>query len=73
MSAEAFIATPAIVPGLFVVVDIHRSGVELAGHRLGLAYDQDFVGTVTLGRLKIPARWRRRFQLDRYVNIEGKP
>jgi len=40
------------------------------GHRLGLAYDQDFLGTLTLGRLKLPAHLRRRWQVARYCNIE---
>jgi len=43
---------------------------ENQGHRLGLAYDQDFLGTLTFGRVKIPASWRRRLQVDRYCNIE---
>lgn len=38
--------------------------------RYGVAYDQDFLGTVTVGALKLPSSWRRRFQLDRYLNIE---
>ncbi|HEX2780608.1 MAG TPA: sterol desaturase family protein, partial [Gemmatimonadaceae bacterium] len=46
---------------------------RLAEHqnkRYGVAYDQDFLGTITAGRVKLPASWRRRFQLDRYLNIE---
>lgn len=38
--------------------------------RYGLAYDQDFLGAVTAGAVKLPRSWRRRFQLDRYLNIE---
>lgn len=38
--------------------------------RFGLAYDQDFLGAVTAGAVKLPASWRRRFQLDRWLNIE---
>ena len=38
--------------------------------RYGLAYDQDFLGAVTAGAVKIPRAWRRRFQLDRWLNIE---
>lgn len=36
---------------------------------LGLAYDQDFLGVVTFGRLRLPPAWRARFQLDRYCNL----
>jgi sterol desaturase/sphingolipid hydroxylase (fatty acid hydroxylase superfamily) len=46
---------------------------RLAEHqnkRYGLAYDQDFLGAVTAGALKLPPSWRKRFQLDRYLNIE---
>jgi sterol desaturase/sphingolipid hydroxylase (fatty acid hydroxylase superfamily) len=39
------------------------------GHRLGLSYDQDFLGTLTLGLLKLPRRWRRRWQVSRYCNL----
>jgi sterol desaturase/sphingolipid hydroxylase (fatty acid hydroxylase superfamily) len=48
-------------------LDPRRS--ENQGHRTGLAYDQDFIGTLTAGALRIPARWHRRIQLDRYVNV----
>ena len=40
------------------------------GHRLGLPYDQDFLGTLTLGRWKLPERWRRRLQVARYCNLD---
>ncbi|MFT5429714.1 MAG: sterol desaturase/sphingolipid hydroxylase (fatty acid hydroxylase superfamily) [Myxococcota bacterium] len=46
------------------------------GRELGLTYDQDFLGTLTLGRLKLPASWRKRFQVDRYCRLdepEDKP
>jgi len=41
----------------------------------GLAYDQDFLGTITLGKFKLPPAWRRRFQLARFCNLveEGRP
>lgn len=42
---------------------------ENQGHRTGLAYEQDFIGTLTAGALRIPSRWHRRIQLDRYVNL----
>lgn len=42
------------------------------GHALGLAYDQDFLGAITLGKLKLPETWRRRFQIERYCNIDKR-
>lgn len=39
------------------------------GHACGLSYDQDFLGTITLGQLKLPLAWRRRFQVERFCNI----
>ena len=41
------------------------------GHALGLAYDQDFLGTLTLGRVKLPGSIRRRFHVDRYCNLDA--
>lgn len=43
---------------------------EHQNKRYGLGYDQDFLGAVTAGAVKLPASWRKRFQLDRYLNIE---
>jgi sterol desaturase/sphingolipid hydroxylase (fatty acid hydroxylase superfamily) len=43
---------------------------EHQGHRFGLPYDRDFIGSITAGALRIPTAWRRRFQLYRYTNIE---
>ena len=43
---------------------------EHQGRRLGLAYDRDFLGAVTLGALRIPRAWRRRFRLSRYCNVD---
>jgi sterol desaturase/sphingolipid hydroxylase (fatty acid hydroxylase superfamily) len=43
---------------------------ENQGHRFGLAYDRDFLGSITAGTLRIPTAWRRRFQLHRYSNID---
>lgn len=39
------------------------------GHAYGLAYDQDFLGAITMGKLKIPTQLRQRFQVERYCNI----
>lgn len=36
---------------------------------LGLGYDQDYLGVVTFGRLRLPASWRERFQVQRYCNL----
>lgn len=36
---------------------------------LGLGYDQDFLGVLTLGRWKLPQRWRERFQLARFCRF----
>jgi sterol desaturase/sphingolipid hydroxylase (fatty acid hydroxylase superfamily) len=38
------------------------------GHALGLGYDQDFLGALTAGRIKLPAHVRAYFQVDRYCN-----
>jgi|GEM_PF-5166990 len=45
---------------------------ENQGHALGLGYDQDFLGTITLGHLKMPEWMRERFQVERYCNIEAE-
>jgi sterol desaturase/sphingolipid hydroxylase (fatty acid hydroxylase superfamily) len=46
---------------------------ENQGHALGLAYDQDFLGTLTLGKIKLSDRLRRRFQVGRYCNLRPGP
>ncbi|MEQ1877573.1 MAG: sterol desaturase family protein [Bdellovibrionia bacterium] len=33
---------------------------------LGLTYDQDFFGTLTLGKIKVPQAWRKKFGLARF-------
>ncbi len=43
---------------------------EHQGHRFGLAYDRDFLGTITAGTIEMPASWRTRFQIDRFCNID---
>jgi sterol desaturase/sphingolipid hydroxylase (fatty acid hydroxylase superfamily) len=40
-----------------------------ASVRVGLAYDQDFLGTLTAGRVKIPPIWRSRLHVARYCNV----
>lgn len=44
---------------------------ENQGHRLGLAYDQDFLGTLTFGLVKLPVSWRQRYEVHRYCNIDS--
>jgi sterol desaturase/sphingolipid hydroxylase (fatty acid hydroxylase superfamily) len=39
-------------------------------HRAGLAYDQDFLGAITLGKLKLSGRLRNYFKLDRYCYLD---
>ena len=46
---------------------------ENQGHQLGLSYDQDFLGAITMGKWKLPADLRERFQVGRYCNINHKP
>lgn len=45
---------------------------EHQNHALGLPYDQDFVGTLTAGRVKLPGALRRRFEVERFCNL-GSP
>jgi sterol desaturase/sphingolipid hydroxylase (fatty acid hydroxylase superfamily) len=42
---------------------------ENQGHACGLPYDQDFLGAITLGALKIPEGLRHRLQVGRYCNL----
>ena len=41
-------------------------------YRTGLDYDQDFLGTLTLGKLKLGRAIRERFQLDQYCYFEPR-
>ena len=43
---------------------------EHRGHALGLPYDQDFLGAITGGLVKLPRSLRRRFRVGRYCNID---
>jgi hypothetical protein len=45
---------------------------EYQDRPLGLAYDQDFVGTLTAGRLKLPGSLRARFEVDRFCNLDER-
>ena len=46
------------------------AGVPPTG--LGLGYDQDFLGTLTLGRLKIPPSVRERYQLGAFCHLSRR-
>lgn len=43
--------------------------IENQNHALGLAYDQDFLGALTAGKIKLSKRIRKKFQLGRYSNF----
>jgi sterol desaturase/sphingolipid hydroxylase (fatty acid hydroxylase superfamily) len=43
------------------------------GHACGLPYDQDFLGAITFGVIKIPERLRHRLQVGRYCNLSSRP
>jgi sterol desaturase/sphingolipid hydroxylase (fatty acid hydroxylase superfamily) len=45
-------------------------GKDLEQVPLGLSYDQDFLGTVTLGRLHFSPAQRTKYQVARYCNLE---
>ena len=45
-------------------------GTQYASRSLGLPYDQDFLGTLTFGRLKLPPTVRARCQVSRYCNVK---
>jgi sterol desaturase/sphingolipid hydroxylase (fatty acid hydroxylase superfamily) len=45
-----------------------------AEHRnptIGLGYDQDFLGAITAGKLKLPSAVRRRFEVGRFCNLKA--
>jgi sterol desaturase/sphingolipid hydroxylase (fatty acid hydroxylase superfamily) len=46
---------------------------EHRDRQLGLPYDQDFLGTLTVGRVKLPASLRKRFEVDRFCNLGRDP
>jgi sterol desaturase/sphingolipid hydroxylase (fatty acid hydroxylase superfamily) len=46
---------------------------EYRNPRLGLSYDQDFLGTLTLGWMKLSPAMRRRFRVARYCNLDPEP
>ena len=40
--------------------------IPLSQYRPGLDYDQDYLGTLTFGKLKFSARMRHYFQMQRF-------
>ena len=44
--------------------------VDASRYHTGLDYDQDFLGTLTLGKLKLGRGIRERFQLDQFCYLE---
>ena len=40
-------------------------------HRAGLPYDQDFLGVLTFGNIKLPQSTRRRFQLNQFCYLQA--
>ena len=47
--------------------------VDASRYRTGLDYDQDFLGTLTLGKLKLGSGIRERFQLEQFCYLEPEP
>ena len=48
---------------------VNPTKLENQNHALGLAYDQDFLGALTAGKLKLSKKIRKKFQLGRYSNF----
>ena len=46
---------------------------EHQNHALGLPYDQDFIGALTAGKVKLPAAVRQRFQVEQFCNLRSPP
>jgi sterol desaturase/sphingolipid hydroxylase (fatty acid hydroxylase superfamily) len=46
--------------------------VDATRYRTGLDYDQDFLGTLTLGKLKLGRGIRERFQLEQFCYLEAE-
>ncbi len=49
------------------------AGIDLDEVRLGLAYDQDFLGTLTMGKLRLSPAVRQKYQVARYCNLDNTP
>lgn len=44
--------------------------IDLSEHRAGLSYDQDFLGALTFGKLKLSNGMRKRFQLEKFCHLK---
>lgn len=51
---------------------INPNTVALDEVRLGLSYDQDFLGALTWGRIRIPSKWRGRLQLSLSCRLDDQ-
>ena len=51
---------------------IDPSKKENQGHQLGLSYDRDFFGVITMGKLKLSSKIRKKYQLHKFCNIKEK-
>ena len=51
--------------GTYLDPDVHEPG------KLGLPYDQDWLGAITLSRFKLPAWVRARFDVGRWCNLDA--
>lgn len=49
---------------------IDPSKVENQNHKVGLPYDQDYLGAITGGKFKFSKKFREYFQIDRYCNMD---
>jgi sterol desaturase/sphingolipid hydroxylase (fatty acid hydroxylase superfamily) len=47
--------------------------VNLRSVETGLDYDQDFLGAISLGKLRFPLAWRDRFHLDVFSRLASNP
>lgn len=46
---------------------------KLSEPKLGLNYDQDFLGAITAGKWKLSARFRKKLALERFCYLEDSP
>ena len=51
--------------GTYLDPDTHEA------RELGLPYDQDWLGAITLGLVKLPRSWRERFDIGRWCNLRA--
>jgi len=46
---------------------------KLGDPKLGLNYDQDFLGAITAGKWKLSTRLRKKLALERFCYLENSP